>query len=260
MSTSIAMRPMARRLLKPARPQNIPPAFLLPSLLAPIQQKTSFSSTSSNLYPRDNNRERGVSTARRTGLRQPLSVSKTPLPRPVLDPAKRSKVEVDEDHGLWEFFHSKEKPMNTPEQDTEHGRPWCVEELRGKSWEDLHALWWVCCKERNRIATEAFERQRLEAGYGESESEKRDVTVRRTQRAIKQVLTERYYSWQDAEAIARNDPEVDLSGAGPTYNPSDFVEEYVTEEEGSLQTDVKPEQDTHLEPEMKPEQKSSPTL
>ena len=67
--------------------------------------------------------------------------------------------------------------MNTPEEDAEHGRPWCVEELRGKGWEDLHALWWACCKERNRIATEAFERSRLEAGYGQSESDKRDVTV-----------------------------------------------------------------------------------
>jgi hypothetical protein len=101
----------------------------------------------------------------------------SPLPKPVLDPLKRSKVEVDEDHGLWDFFHSKEKPMNTPEEDGDHGRPWCAEELRGKSWEDLHALWWVCAKERNRIATEAYERKRLEAGYGESESEKRDSHV-----------------------------------------------------------------------------------
>jgi large subunit ribosomal protein L47 len=177
MSTSIAIRPVVRRLLKSSGAQYVPPPFLLPSLLAPIQQKSSFSGTTSNLYPRDNNRERGVSTARRTGLRQPLSVSKTPLPKPVLNPSKRSKVEVDEDHGLWEFFHSKEKPMNTPEEDSEHGRPWCVEELRGKSWEDLHAMWWVCCKERNRIATEAYEKKRLEAGYGDFESEKRDVTV-----------------------------------------------------------------------------------
>ena len=84
--------------------------------------------------------------------------------------------------------------------------------------------------------------------------------MRRTQRAIKQVLTERYYSWQDAEVIAKNDPEVDLSGEGPTYAPTDFVEKYVPEEEVSLESGVKPEQDIPLEPEAKPEQKHSPTL
>jgi large subunit ribosomal protein L47 len=84
--------------------------------------------------------------------------------------------------------------------------------------------------------------------------------VRRTQRAIKQVLTERFYSWRDAEAIAKNDPEIDLSGEGPTYVPSDFVEEDVPEEDVSPESEVQPEQNIPLEPEVKPEQKSSPTL
>jgi large subunit ribosomal protein L47 len=84
--------------------------------------------------------------------------------------------------------------------------------------------------------------------------------VRLTQRAIKQVLTERYYSWRDAEAIAKDDPEVDLSGNGPTYTPSDFIEEDVPEEEVSLELEARPEQNIPLEPEVKPEQKSSPTL
>ncbi|KAI1006650.1 hypothetical protein K3495_g1567 [Podosphaera aphanis] len=189
------------------------------------QQTSAFSTTSCLYFPRDMNRDRGVSSTRRTGLRQPLSVSKTPLPKPVLDPSKRSKYEVDENHGLWGFFHSKEKAINTPEEDAAFGRSWAVEELRGKSWEDLHALWWVCAKEKNRIATASYERERLNAGYGEAESEDRDKAVRRTQRGIKQVLTERWYSWTEARTLAQKDPEIDLSGDGPAYRPKSFFEE-----------------------------------
>ena len=52
-----------------------------------------------------------------------------------------------------------------------------------------------------------------------------------TQRAIKQVLTERFYSWRDAESIAKDDPEVNLSGDGPAYIPGEFGEGDILEEE-----------------------------
>lgn len=54
--------------------------------------------------------------------------------------------------------------------------------------------------------------------------------MRRTQRAIKQALTERYYSWREAEVLAQNDEEINLSGEGPTYVPKDFLEDGVAEE------------------------------
>lgn len=49
--------------------------------------------------------------------------------------------------------------------------------------------------------------------------------MRNTQRAIKQVLTERYYSWQEAQELAKTDEEVNLSGEGPAYTPTEFFEE-----------------------------------
>lgn len=57
------------------------------------------------------------------------------------------------------------------------GRPWTVEELRHKSWEDLHSLWYKCCLERNRLATEAKERKRMQLVNGNIHVRARDVTV-----------------------------------------------------------------------------------
>ena len=48
--------------------------------------------------------------------------------------------------------------------DRDAGRSWTVGELRSRDWDSLHQLWWVCVKERNRLATEKLERKRLENG------------------------------------------------------------------------------------------------
>ncbi|KAL8690166.1 MAG: hypothetical protein Q9218_004333 [Villophora microphyllina] len=193
--------------------RHYPPVFLAPILAASSQSSASFSTSSrmaqGRKRTRDNNPNRGVSALRRTGLRRPLEMMKYPLPVPVLNPEKRSKVAVDENHGLWGFFRDK-KALNTPEEHAAFGRPWVVEELRHKSWEDLHSLWWACCKERNILATQGYEQKRLKAGYGDAEILDRDKAVRRTMKAIKHTLTERYYAFEEARRVAVNDPEVNL--------------------------------------------------
>ena len=95
-----------------------------PVYLAPVFSYQSHFSTSTSLRQRrkrDGNPNRGVSALRRTGLRYPVGMSKEPLPRPVTDPKKRSKVTVDKEHGLWGFFNKDRTSLSTPVQDAACG-------------------------------------------------------------------------------------------------------------------------------------------
>lgn len=59
---------------------------------------------------------------------------------------------------LMDFFDTKE---NWIEDKVRHGRPWSLDELRGKSNVDLHKLWFVLHKERNMLLTmeEAYQKE-----------------------------------------------------------------------------------------------------
>ena len=170
--------------------QAASPLCARPSVQTQTQQRSSFSTSPvlekrRKYHPRDNNRLRGVSSIRRTGPREFLSVSNSPLPRPALTAAAKeakeaayaaARPEIDPEHGLWQFFYDKQVAQ-PPTKDAAHGRPWTAEELRRKSWDDLHRLWWVCVKERNRIATASVARKHFDLGFGSYEADERDRTV-----------------------------------------------------------------------------------
>ncbi|KAK6852623.1 MRP-L47-domain-containing protein [Apiospora arundinis] len=230
MAASAPIRSSIGRALQPASRGPVTTSSLnLPvrvSLSCPANT-ASFSTTSSleaRRPTRDNNRLRGLSSIHRSGTKGRMAVDGFATPRPA---AYQPKITTDPNHGLWDFFYAKDKCIPTPDEDSQHGRAWIVEELRHKSWEDLHRLWWVCVKERNRIATATRERQRLKLVVGEDESKTRNYEIWKTMKAIKHTLTERYYVWEDARELAEKDPEIDLSGKGNPYTPGDYMEEDV---------------------------------
>jgi hypothetical protein len=148
----------------------------------------------------DKNKKRGVSAIRSTGPRSTRGLWEYPLPVPVAREAQDLDLHYPDaaNHGLWGFFDESKKAMLEPEEEIEHGklrcpgsifdrhvnsrfltnpgRSWTYAELSWKSYEDLHALYWVCVKEMNRCHTREAERLRLRAGYGDLESsQRRDV-------------------------------------------------------------------------------------
>lgn len=94
---------------------------------------------------------------------------------------------------LEEFFEpdrskDEEKPVT-------YGRGWKASELRLKSWNDLHKLWYVLLKEKNMLMTQ---RQMLNAQNLRFPNPERIQKVRKSMCRLKHVLTER--------AIAEPDP------------------------------------------------------
>ncbi|KAJ5334094.1 Ribosomal protein L47 mitochondrial [Penicillium brevicompactum] len=185
---------------------ELPPTYLAPSLHRPVTfspvQSSSFSSTAPvGANPRrDKSKNRGVSAINRTGPRTRLVASRWPLPKPV-SPEEMQRRETNPNHGLWAFFPPTRESLPLPEYDNAHGRSWGIQELRERSWEDLHALWHVCVRERNRIVTSDLERTRVRAGYGDYESQERDKVILSTMKNMKHVLRERWYAYEDAQRM-----------------------------------------------------------
>jgi len=87
--------------------------------------------------------------------------------------------------GLEEFRDSVSREERGKER---VGRSWGVDELRRKSFEDLHKLWYVLYKERNMILTEKQLSRRNGIVFPQQERQKK---VQKSMAAIKVVLGER---------------------------------------------------------------------
>jgi large subunit ribosomal protein L47 len=83
-------------------------------------------------------------------------------------------------------------------------------------------------------------------------------------KAIKFALTERYYAWEDAVKLAKIDPEVDLSGNGPAYTPSEYLVEEdeatlaAQEDVASSSTEDGPRTATSIDPATLPSEEQAP--
>lgn len=65
-------------------------------------------------------------------------------------------------YGLDEFFENGQSlPPFDPTSKKTYGRAWATNELRLKSFEDLHRLWFVLLKEMNLLATQKSEATRV---------------------------------------------------------------------------------------------------
>ena len=88
--------------------------------------------------------------------------------------------------GFDEFFDQKEKPGD----EVVTGRAWTAADLRRKSFDDIHKLWFVLYKERNLLLSER-ERTRRNNRPVLAKEEDRYTKVKRSMGAIKFVLKER---------------------------------------------------------------------
>jgi large subunit ribosomal protein L47 len=155
--------------------------------------------------------------ARAKGYRVPRDVQ---LRKPILPTI--DNIKVRDDHPLWEFFHNKQFLRSAEDLDIQ-GRSWTVQDLRKKSFEDLHALWYVCLKEMNKIHREHIIYEDI-ASSKIQQCMQFEEALKNSMLAIKQVLTEREASLSNAKAEFKIIGEEYLQEFKQSYLNSENVE------------------------------------
>ncbi|KAI8819552.1 mitochondrial 39-S ribosomal protein L47 (MRP-L47)-domain-containing protein [Fimicolochytrium jonesii] len=127
--------------------------------------------------------------------------------------------------GLQDFFDN-EKGWTWNEKDYPTGRAWKAADLRIKSFEDLHKLWWVCIKEQNKLYSQQVEARRFDLMFPYSDRFKQ---VKSTMKAIKVVLWERRIAWMQAQYITARSAKLAFLRNLKTYTEEEIQEQLEAE-------------------------------
>ncbi|GAA6059567.1 hypothetical protein JCM10212_000623 [Sporobolomyces blumeae] len=125
------------------------------------------------------------------------------------------KEETDTDaHPLWRFFHNKES-LEVPDKRHDYSsRSWTSFELRRKSFEELHTLWYVLLRERNVLLTQREEARRLRIDLtGFSAVPDKLRMCQKSMARLKQTISERRHAALEAAEILRNEGNVEGANA-----------------------------------------------
>ncbi|GAA5989168.1 hypothetical protein JCM11641_002546 [Rhodosporidiobolus odoratus] len=113
-------------------------------------------------------------------------------------------------HPLWRFFH-EEQSLEVPDKRLDNtSRSWTSLELRRKSFEDLHQLWYVLLRERNVLLTQREEARRLRIDLGSFGAVPEKLRLcQKSMARIKQVISERRHAALQAAEILRSEGKAD---------------------------------------------------
>lgn len=156
-------------------------------------------------------------------------LSQIKLREPIVPSHKN--FDVSPDHPLWGFFPEGNRTetsfRNNLEIDSD-SRAWEMSELRLKSFDDLHKLWYTILKERNILAREVKLADSIYENNVGAHNEV-DEKLALSQKRIKQVLLERQTAYERCQTLT-DDIHQYLQ---------DFEQQYVNGEEDSPQLEDK---------------------
>ncbi|SCU98646.1 LADA_0H14466g1_1 [Lachancea dasiensis] len=143
-------------------------------------------------------------------------------------PPAASNIVTPDDHPLWQFFSDKKYLRKFDELDND-SRAWTIPELRRKSFDDLHSLWYTCLRERNVLARENH-LLKNDMGSNQDSYEAVAEKIRTTMWRIRHVLSERDWAFQRAGQELGSQKELFLKEF-----EHDFLEAPAAEDEESFE-------------------------